>query len=267
MDRIFNHVSNSTLTLQKNHQFQFALRHALEIYKSNSIYSFIPKNACSTMRYSIAKSNGFIDNESDIHWIHANNQTFNPNLKSLANAKYTFVILRCPFSRLASVFLDKFVSQTPDSYQYYSNTGRETNPMELTFRKFVTSLSKLVILKSNIHWRPQVDFLIYKNYDDYFAIENFGEIEEKLQKKIGLKIHDARKLTNNGLDSLDFIKEDSNNSDLSVIELINMKIENNIIPPRTLYDKEIYSMVSNIYSLDIDLYSNKFGKLNMLKHR
>ena len=109
--------------------------------------------------------------------------------------------------------------------------------------------------------------MIYKNYDDYFAIENFGEIEEKLQKKIGLKIHDARKLTNNGLDSLDFIKEDSNNSDLSVTELINMKIENNIIPPRTLYDKEIYSMVSNIYSLDIDLYSNKFGKLNMLKHR
>ena len=47
--------------LPQNIGHQFAARHALNIYKSSSIYSFIPKCACSTMRLSLAKANGLID--------------------------------------------------------------------------------------------------------------------------------------------------------------------------------------------------------------
>lgn len=142
MNRKLNHVSGTISNLSRNNEFQFALRHTLQIYTSNAIYSFIPKNACSTMRYSIAKTNGFIEGEKDINWIHNNNKTFNSDLKSLIVADYTFVILRCPYSRLASVFLDKFVKQTPDVFKYHSMTGRKTNPLDLTFRQFVNSLNK-----------------------------------------------------------------------------------------------------------------------------
>ena len=46
--------------LSENAEHAFAERHALNVYKSNSIYSFIPKNACSTLRLSLAVANGVV---------------------------------------------------------------------------------------------------------------------------------------------------------------------------------------------------------------
>ncbi|TAL45777.1 MAG: hypothetical protein EPN89_11775, partial [Methylovulum sp.] len=79
--RPFKYSSASYVNLSKNQQHQFAQGHALRIYNSNSIYSFIPKNACSTMRVSLAIANGCIADtdkldELDFNWIHNNNDTF-----------------------------------------------------------------------------------------------------------------------------------------------------------------------------------------------
>ncbi|WP_373417475.1 sulfotransferase family 2 domain-containing protein, partial [Vibrio parahaemolyticus] len=72
------------------------------IYNSNSLYTFIPKVACSTMRYTVARENGCVTGLSQANWIHNNNQTFNATLSEALRTDYSFVILRCPFSRLAS---------------------------------------------------------------------------------------------------------------------------------------------------------------------
>jgi hypothetical protein len=97
------------VALAKNAAHQFAARHALSIYGARAIYSFIPKNGCSTLRFSVACANGCIDGPSDIDWIHSNNLTFSATLHELVTAQYTFTVLRCPYSRLASVYLDKIV--------------------------------------------------------------------------------------------------------------------------------------------------------------
>ena len=110
--RQLNYTANSYVKLNKNMQHKLAQNHALRIYKSNSIYSFIPKNGCSTMRLSLALANGCISDPKDFEWIHNNSLTFSADLPSLLLADYTFVILRCPFARLASVYLDKIVSTT-----------------------------------------------------------------------------------------------------------------------------------------------------------
>ena len=47
-------------------------------------------------------------------------------------------------------------------------TGR-LEPAMVTFREFVMGLRPR--LRSNEHWRPQVDFLVYETYDDYFCVE------------------------------------------------------------------------------------------------
>ena len=86
-----------------------AASHALKIYKTGAIDTFIPKNACSTMRLSVAIANCCIADASGFEWIHNNNDTFRANLEDLIRATYTFVILRDPFVRLASCFLDKIV--------------------------------------------------------------------------------------------------------------------------------------------------------------
>jgi hypothetical protein len=107
--RRLRYPKSSNVALARNAAHQFASRHALSIYGARAIYSFIPKNGCSTLRYTVARANGCIDGPSDINWIHSNNLSFSATLRELLTAQYTFVVLRCPYSRLASVFLDKIV--------------------------------------------------------------------------------------------------------------------------------------------------------------
>ena len=58
--RKVNHAKENNGSVAKNKNFQWSLYHSLAIYNLDSIYTFIPKNACSTMRFSIAVQNGFL---------------------------------------------------------------------------------------------------------------------------------------------------------------------------------------------------------------
>ena len=113
-------------------------------------------------------------------------------------ADYTFVVLRCPFRRLASVFLDKFVAKEPDAWQYRDVLSRKVDLDNLSFHDFVLSLKNTAILNSNIHWRPQVDFLIYQKYSEYFSLENFPQGVIRLKEKKDFNVVDARELTEHG---------------------------------------------------------------------
>jgi len=106
---------------------------------------------------------------------------------------------------------------------------------------------------------------LLENYDDYFAIENFNHIETTLQDKIRFQIKDARPLTKHAISSLTAVKENEINSDMSVIELMNLKNDGKIIPYKSLYDNSIYNLTSKLYDMDIQLYSNKFGSDHLMK--
>ena len=148
------------------------MNYAMQVFNSNALYSFIPKNGFSTLRLSVAIVNGCIVGIEQGIWIHKNNQTFfKPTLKEAATAQYKFVVFRCPFRRLASVFLDKFIAKEPDAWQYRDLLKREVNLDGLTFEQFFKSLAVPPMKGANIHWKPQSQFLLYEGYDDYFALE------------------------------------------------------------------------------------------------
>jgi hypothetical protein len=63
-------------TVNQNKLYNFSSAHALSIFPLDAVYTSIPKNSCSTLRFSITVANGFIKDINDIHWIHNNNQTF-----------------------------------------------------------------------------------------------------------------------------------------------------------------------------------------------
>ncbi|WP_373416736.1 sulfotransferase family 2 domain-containing protein, partial [Vibrio parahaemolyticus] len=69
--------------------------------------------------------------------MHNNNQTFNATLSEALRTDYSFVILRCPFSRLASTFLDKIVSRESSLWNLNNALGRDLNLYEFSFRDFV----------------------------------------------------------------------------------------------------------------------------------
>lgn len=267
--------------LARNAGHAFAARHALSIYRPGAIYSLIPKNACSTMRYSIALANGFIKGPEDIGWIHENNDTFVARQDELVCADYTFVVLRCPFRRLASMFLNKFVSgefrldrmwNTPEQRKNriarvwsgkFAKDPWQEEWQEFTFRKFVDFLEHPQGLTFNSHWTPQVNFLVYESYDDVFQVENFSHCAIRLSARIGVDVQDARKLTGHGLTGATDVAS-ARAADTSVRDLCNLIRTRSPPGYKTLYDPHLAKRVAQIYQADVNLYAQHFGAGGLL---
>lgn len=260
---MFNFSSTTFNALDKNWQHQFCINYAMQVYKSDAIYTLIPKNGCSTLRLSIAIANGCIDNVEQGNWIHTNNHTFKPTLKDAVTARYKFVILRCPFRRLASVFLDKFVAKEPEAWQYRDLLNREVDLNELTFQDFVKTLQVPSRITANVHWRPQSSFLLYREYDDYFALEHFDKIVTLLKKKIDLKVVDARTLTSHGTDRFSTLC-DSSYHQTAAFDIAALKREGKCPTHESLYTPELVEIVRRLYASDIKLYSKHCNKEDLL---
>tara|TARA_B100001063_G_C16745748_1_gene547381 strand:+ start:515 stop:1240 length:726 start_codon:yes stop_codon:yes gene_type:complete len=239
------------------------MNYAMQVFNSNAVYSFIPKNGCSTLRLSAAIANGCISGIEEGNWIHANNQTFKPTLKEAATAQYKFVVLRCPFRRLASVFLDKFVAKEPDAWQYRDLLKREVNLDDLTFAQFVKSLAVPPMKGANIHWKPQNQFLLYKEYDDYFALEHFEKAVGTLKDKIDLNVVDARNLTGHGTDKFEMLN-DVNHSQVKAFDIAILKRQGKCPSHKSLYTDELIQLVKNLYAEDISLYTERCNKSDLL---
>lgn len=262
--RQLNYSAITYHPLAANQAHQFAASFALRIFRSNSVYSFIPKNACSTLRVSLALANGCISNPKDFNWIHQNNATFSADLASLILADYTFVILRCPYARLASAYLDKIVDKTAEAWMLYDTLQRKTEISQFSFKCFLKAISKLAVLNSNIHWRPQVDFLVYKHYDDYFNLENFSQAIPIIEQKTGIKVVDARPLTQHGTDRFTSLDDGKFYGDSPPEEIQTLKATGLIPSAKSLYDDESIALVKKLYGKDITLYQRLFGDKNML---
>jgi hypothetical protein len=257
--RLLKYARSDNGNLLDNRKHQAAATHALKIYKSGAIYTFIPKNACSTMRLSLAIANCCIENASDFEWIHENNETFRADLEDLVRAEYTFVILRDPFARLASCFLDKIVSQAPSARRLPELLQRDLDLDEITFADFVNCLDDAAVRGGNMHWRPQTDFLVYDRYDDYFAVEDFAAAAATIRDRAGLEVVDARPLTEHGLDHYRLLSADLDHSRTPAREIARLKRAGNCPDPRSLFTQPIAESVARLYADDVQLYGEKIG--------
>ncbi len=259
-NRLLKYSAESYSALERNTAHRSAADFALKIYRSDTVYSFIPKNGCSTMRLSLAIANGCIEKTDDFNWIHNNNHTFRADLEALLKAKYTFVILRSPYKRLASVYLDKIVDKSVEMWQLYDNTKRSFDTDRITFREFVNLVTTPHLLQSNIHWRPQSRFLVYKEYDDYFCLEDFSKAKKKIERKAKIEIYDARGLTKHGTDRHRQV-ENRCFADTPAYKIAELKRKGKIPSHFSLYDKKLFKTVKSTYMEDIDLYKQLFGGL------
>ncbi len=213
------------------------------------------------MRLSLAIANGCIADGSDIEWIHTNNDTFSAGLNDLIRATYTFVILRNPFLRLASCFLDKIVGQSRPALRLRELVAPDLNLDQITFDDFVHFLSDAAVRADNMHWRPQVNFLVYACYDDYFSIENFPAAVETIRARAGLEVVDARPLTAHGIERYRLLPADIDHSRTPVQEITRLKRLGDCPDPRSLFTHETIDLVGSLYADDIRLYLDKIGPL------
>ncbi|MBL6445751.1 sulfotransferase family 2 domain-containing protein [Fulvivirga sp. 29W222] len=224
------------------------------------------------MRYSVDIANGIWDANSNKQWTTnvSGHGLFKPDLRYQLRNEYAFVILRCPFARLASAFLDQF-NRRPHSYLTYRHQdgvmAKLLDPAArhlVNFEKFVKKLeSNWKFLHVNAHWSPQVEFLLYEDYDDYFSVEKFGKAVDTLEKKIELKIYDMRKTSKHGIDGFKKVSI-TNAHKLNVNDIISMRKKGEIINPQSLFSQEMYDVVCKLYDADIKLYKEKIGEETLM---
>ena len=248
--------------LARNEAHQFAARYALMIIPGRAVYSFIPKNGCSTMRLTVGMANGAISGPEAVNWIHPNNQTFSASLEYLLTADYAFAILRCPFRRLASCYLDKIVGRYPPFWRLHDVLGRTMEPEEFTFRTFMEKLALPKIVQADEHWRPQVDFLVYEAYDDLFDLADFGTAVRVLKERIGLDVVDARDLLRH--DTSHLAKTDELGPDTTPLAHLVARAEGRVASAGSLFDDELTAIVAELYADDIALMRKTFGPQSLM---
>ena len=245
--------------LKANQYHEFAIKHTLVHYKSNSVGTWIPKNGCSNLRYSVSQENGAISNIEEIEWIHRNNDCFNASTKEALQADYTFIILRNPFKRLLSFFLDKLChlqqDQSEGSYNHAQEVFHFTG--DNSFSDFVNYIWESPnSIYDDEHARPQCDFLLYQKYDDYFALEEIKDANQKIYEKTGLKIDDVR-----DKNSIFTSKDCEYSQDITSITQANKikdLLDANKIPVvENMYTNDMIKKVATLYLQDILLYCNE----------
>mgnify|MGYP006185998995 FL=1 len=253
--RLLKNAKLEYCQVNQNKMYAFSSSHTLSIYPIDAVYTFIPKNACSSLRYSIAVANGFIGGVEDAKWIHKNNQTFVSTQREVCIANYTFVVLRCPFTRIASSFLNILVDKT------FNIKDAEGNHVDINFHDFLMTIKSQQRGEMDQHWRNQSDFLHYERYDEYFSLESFPNAIKSLGNH-GLKVYDTRTKLKHDLSTLERI--DGDFSKLKTDELKNMKDEGCLPNYKSMFgDKEI-ELINEMYKDDINLYKSHFGKNDLL---
>ena len=253
--RILKNARQQHLKVSENKLYNFSSNHLLSIYPIDAICTFIPKNACSTLRFSIAIANGFIRDIKDVQWIHNNNGTFRASQREASVASFTFVVLRCPYTRIASCFLDKIVDEI---ISFNDEMGNKVN---FNFYEFLLQVKSQNQSEREQHWRNQSDFLHYEKYDEYFSLELFSDAIKVLDAH-GFKVHDTRDSIKHGLSSLNNV--DGDFSKVKAIDIKKMKEEGSVPNYKSMFSKTEIELVEDIYKDDIDLYKSHFGEKNLL---
>lgn len=254
--RDFGHA---TRPLLRTPRFRTAIEHSALLFRSNAVCTWLPKNGCTNIRYSLGLENGMIDSDHDPQWMHHNNTLFTPSLKDCYTAAYRFIFLRCPVERVVSAFLDKFVD-SPETMEFRARFADlypgEDVSTRLCFSDFVTRLGQGGI--ADHHWQDQADFLLYDRYDDYFDLKDFARARDTLRLKIDFDLRDTRTLFRHDLSGMRRVDIPRAYA-LPVAALAELR-QNGLAPEiSSLVSKDIAQQIRTIWQRDFTLYESHFG--------
>ncbi len=195
-------LEEAELSYQKSIINRYLVNHKYKV-----IYCPIPKNACTMFNTIMVEHSDYAqqykESSQDIHEYIGRSEVemrlTDPSY--MQNPDYfKFVILRNPFKRLVSAYLNLIVKRAkPISFAYklvmdvYRDLGMEPDiNKSITFNQFINYLVKTDNDRLNAHWRPQHTFLCLGRFKfDYIGqFENLNQVKKDLNQKSQLKIQE-----------------------------------------------------------------------------
>ncbi len=188
----------------RNYKHWITMRYLVN-HKHKIVYSPIEKNACSLFKNILVDQSEYADDyrksKIAVHrYITAHKQRFfAQDFSCLCSPEYfKLIILRNPFDRLVSAYIDKFVRSAkqnrhsiPVINQVYKSLKEKPNYQQsITFRQFVNFLIDKEDRLLDPHWRPQYIYmgLGLLEFDLIGQFENLSAVVENLETRFNLEI-------------------------------------------------------------------------------
>ncbi len=187
----------------------------------------------------------------------------NTSVSNIINRQYVFsdkylqnyptyfkiLVVRDPFSRVVSAFLDKGFH----NFKPLKNLCASHNQVfeDLTFSKFVDMIQKTEIKYINGHWRPLSFDNNPKIYDRIVKIEYLKKNMDQIAKKY--EYNDFPKIKKT------YGKEIQDLSNVPIKDLKNMP-ESVVQNYTNYYTPEIIKIISNVYADDLKLFNYSYEK-------
>lgn len=228
-------------------------------------YIPIPKVACTSIKFLLLKIEGHEYNGAIDRGFHdfvremltSNLGRFDRALRSLDHG-YTFTVVRNPWDRLVSAYIDKFVRAK--EYEDFalevilSIRGSSDVSLGISFREYLNYISNQHLLQMNDHWRPQWWFVAGLGVDRIIKYESLEEDLRQLLSSRGVNV------------DLPHI----NRSSMKVVELRNRNLCLPDMFPSELrslggypayhswYDNELLAVADRVFRKDIELFGYNF---------
>lgn len=249
----------------------FALGHTYLCRRKSILATLIPKNASSLIKAAFAwydalpsafdemVANAF----SDVH-VRFDGLLTVKNIYDLDAATKSLVVLRCPYRRAASAFLDKFVAAPEEAIVrgIVKTTGK--NVADITFQDFVYALVMSPDYWLDTHFRSQSSYISLDDYDHYFCVEDHQPLSAFLDSEFGEAIAELKKAAPEGINREQLPRVPVDGAwKMTARDLTELRRSNGVAPQyRSLYTDALISDLFKRYRDDIEMYiSRTSGKL------
>lgn len=172
---------------------------------------------------------------------------------------FSFSVLREPYERLVSAYVEKFVLHRQNEIQW-QHIGEVMAAVQgcaitdvcyetgISFREFVQYLMSLAPVQLDPHWAPQFMYLSGFPYAKLYKMTDLKVLEEDLSRHMGREFKLEHINKSNRTKSRQFVPEaiNMNAKELSTFDGVAVD---------SFMNEELYGMVRRYYALDYSLYN------------
>lgn len=253
----------------------WAIKRLLVSHQHKFIYCAIPKNASSSLMKSIValennpKTEKILNSSRDTirKYVEINyalsTYTHEEVEKILGNNYFKFVVVRNPWARLVSTYLNLFVrlhehGNLNDLVINSVKHLRGENPvnkdsLDISFEEFVRYICEEKDEHLDQHCIPQYLFLGGIKYDFVARMENLAKDLDYIQNKLEISLELPK------LNVTEYIASTSNINDASLLQPERLRQLDKLPNYQAFYNPNLIDMVSRRYKKDIDMFNYSFN--------